>query len=74
MFVSSVFQAEKTVLDLGEILVGSYRSIEVPLVNKSPCPVSFCLSVQQTLLDEGLIYDPASVPSGILFCGHYLCE
>ncbi|XP_036966082.1 cilia- and flagella-associated protein 65 isoform X1 [Acanthopagrus latus] len=65
MFVSSVFQAEKTVLDLGEILVGSYRSIEVPLVNKSPCPVSFCLSVQQTLLDEGLIYDPASVPSAL---------
>ncbi|XP_073329268.1 cilia- and flagella-associated protein 65 [Pagrus major] len=58
-------EAEKTVLDVGEILVGSYRSIEVPLVNKSPCPVSFCLSVQQTLLDEDLIYDPASVPSAL---------
>ncbi len=65
-------QAEKAVLDVGETLVGSYRSIEVPLVNNSPCPVSFCLSVQQALLDEEPIYDPETVPSGILICG-FLC-
>lgn len=60
-------QAEKAVLDVGETLVGTYRSIEVPLVNNSPCPVSFCLSVQQILLGEEPIYDPKTVPSGILF-------
>lgn len=68
-------QAEKALLDVGEILVGSYRSIEVPLVNKSPCSVSFCLSVQQRLLDEDPFYDPETVPSGTLFCdllsGHF---
>ncbi|XP_045910743.1 cilia- and flagella-associated protein 65 isoform X2 [Micropterus dolomieu] len=55
-------EAEKAVLDVGETLVGSYRSIQVPLVNNSPCPISFCLSVQQTLPDEGPIYDPETVP------------
>lgn len=68
-------QAEKALLDVGEILVGSYQSIEVPLVNKSPCSVSFCLSVQQRLLDKDPIYDPETVPSGTLFCdilsGHF---
>lgn len=62
-------QAEKAVVDVGETLVGSFRSIEVPLVNNSPCPVSFCLSVQQTRLDEEPIYD---LETGILFCG-FLC-
>lgn len=60
-------QAEKAVLDVGETLVGGYRSIEVPLVNNSPCPVSFCLSVQQTILDEEPIYDPETVPIGTVF-------
>ncbi|KAJ4933197.1 hypothetical protein JOQ06_030032 [Pogonophryne albipinna] len=55
-------EAEKAVLDVGEALVGSYRSIQVPLVNNSPCTVSFCLSVQQTLLDEELSYDPETEP------------
>ncbi|XP_041663704.1 cilia- and flagella-associated protein 65 [Cheilinus undulatus] len=58
-------KAEKDVLDVGEILVGGYRSFEVPLVNRSPCPVSFCLSVQQTLLDEEPIHDPQSVPKAL---------
>ena len=62
-------QAERAVVDVGEILVGSYRSIEIPLVNNSPCPVTFCLSVQQILLDEEDIYDPKTEPSGILYCG-----
>lgn len=68
-------QAGQALLDVGEILVGSYRSVDVPLVNKSPCSVSFCLSVQQRLLDEDPTYDPESVPSGTLFCnllgGHF---
>ncbi|KAI3356474.1 hypothetical protein L3Q82_017688, partial [Scortum barcoo] len=55
-------EAQEAILDIGETLVGSYRSIEVPLVNSSPCPVSFCLSVQQALLDEEPIYDPETVP------------
>ncbi|XP_067459268.1 cilia- and flagella-associated protein 65 [Thunnus thynnus] len=56
-------KAERAVVDVGEILVGSYRSIEIPLVNNSPCPVTFCLSVQQILLDEEDIYDPKTEPS-----------
>ncbi|XP_026150303.1 cilia- and flagella-associated protein 65 isoform X2 [Mastacembelus armatus] len=63
---SKVFiKALKAVVDVGETLVGSYRSVEIPLVNSSPCPVSFCLSVQQILLEEDLIYDPETEPSGL---------
>uniref|UniRef100_UPI0009B41025 cilia- and flagella-associated protein 65 n=1 Tax=Monopterus albus TaxID=43700 RepID=UPI0009B41025 len=58
-------KAERAVVDVGETQVGSYRSIEVPLVNGSPCPVSFCLSVKQILLEEGLIYDSVTEPSGL---------
>ncbi|XP_040912258.1 cilia- and flagella-associated protein 65 [Toxotes jaculatrix] len=58
-------EAGKAVLDIEETLVGSYRSVEVPLVNNSPCPVSFRLSVQQILLDEELIYDPKTEPSAL---------
>ncbi|XP_008291748.1 coiled-coil domain-containing protein 108, partial [Stegastes partitus] len=58
-------EAEEAVLDVGEILVGSYRSFEVPLVNNSPCPVSFCLTVQQMLLDDGLAHDPQTVHSAL---------
>lgn len=57
-------QAEKALLDVGEIPVGSYRSIEVPLVNRSPCSVSFSLSVQQILLDEDPVDGPETEPSG----------
>ncbi|XP_061578921.1 cilia- and flagella-associated protein 65 [Cololabis saira] len=49
-------EAERAVLDVGEILVGSYQTVEVALVNRSPCPVSFHLSVQQMLTDNQ-IYD-----------------
>lgn len=71
------FQAEKAVLDVGDILVGSNRSIEVPLVNNSPCPIPFCLSVQQILQDEESLNDPETLPSGIIcccfICGHFKC-
>ncbi|XP_069010849.1 cilia- and flagella-associated protein 65 [Embiotoca jacksoni] len=63
-------EAEKAVLDVGEIQVGSSESIEVLLVNKSPCPVSFCLSVQQKLLDDELDYNPETERSGL----HLDCE
>lgn len=46
------FQAEKSFLDVGEILVGSCRPLEVLLVNKSPCSVTFSLSVEQNPLDD----------------------
>ncbi|KAM6934057.1 cilia- and flagella-associated protein 65 [Xenentodon cancila] len=49
-------EAESAVLDVGEILVGSYQTVEVALVNRSPCPVSFRLSVQQ-MVTENQIYD-----------------
>lgn len=53
-------------LDVGETLVGSCRTVEIPVVNKSPCPVSFSLSVQQILLDDE--HHSAAQPSGISFC------
>lgn len=55
------FQAEKSFLDVGEILVGSCKPLEVLLVNKSPCSVTFSLSVQQSPVDED------SESTGILF-------
>ncbi|XP_077947353.1 cilia- and flagella-associated protein 65 isoform X2 [Gasterosteus aculeatus] len=58
-------EAQKAVVDVGDILVGSCRAIQVPLVNNSPCPVSFCLSVQQMLLDEDLTYDPGTEPKAL---------
>uniref|UniRef100_A0A3Q1HG52 Uncharacterized protein n=1 Tax=Anabas testudineus TaxID=64144 RepID=A0A3Q1HG52_ANATE len=68
LYTSSSSQAEKAVMDFGETLVGSYRSIEIPLVNNSPCPVTFCLSVEQRLLEDDVIYDPETEPSGIPLC------
>ncbi|KAM8855968.1 cilia- and flagella-associated protein 65 isoform 2-T2 [Spinachia spinachia] len=62
-----LIEAEKTVVDVGDILVGSCQVIQVPLVNNSPCPVSFCLSVQQMLLDEDLTYDPGTEPKALRF-------
>ncbi|XP_041807029.1 cilia- and flagella-associated protein 65 [Chelmon rostratus] len=61
-------EAEKAVLDVGDILVGSNRSIEVPLVNNSPCPIPFCLSVQQILQDEESLNDPETLPTLQLDC------
>lgn len=66
-------QAERALLDVEETLVGSYRSIDVPLVNNSPCAVSFSLSVQQRLLDEQLSHDPKPEPSGNLLFSAVLC-
>lgn len=53
---------------MGETLVGSCRTVEIPVVNKSPCPVSFSISVQQILLDDEHHSDSAAQPSGISLC------
>ncbi|KAM4561619.1 cilia- and flagella-associated protein 65 [Fundulus diaphanus] len=45
-------EAGKEVLDVGEILVGRCRSVEILLVNNSPCPVSFRLSAQRMLAEN----------------------
>ncbi|XP_029386708.1 cilia- and flagella-associated protein 65 [Echeneis naucrates] len=58
-------EAEKPVLDLEQVLVGSYQSIEIPLLNNSPCTVSFHLSVQQILMDEEFIYETETEPSAL---------
>ncbi|XP_047455942.1 cilia- and flagella-associated protein 65 isoform X2 [Mugil cephalus] len=58
-------EAERAVLDVGEALIGSNRSIEIPLVNNSPCPVSFCLSVEQNILDGELSNDPKAESSAL---------
>ncbi|XP_076731494.1 cilia- and flagella-associated protein 65 isoform X2 [Maylandia zebra] len=58
-------EAEKSILDVGETLVGSCRTVEIPVVNKSPCPVSFGLSVQQILLDDEHHSDSAAQPSAL---------
>lgn len=59
-------QVETAVLDVGETLVGSCQSIQIPLVNNSPCSVSFGISVRQILLDKELTYDPETEPNGTL--------
>lgn len=62
------FQAEKSLVDVGEIVVGGYRSVELPLVNQSPCSVSFCLSVKETILDKDLAVEPRIMPNGTFCC------
>ncbi|XP_033474057.2 cilia- and flagella-associated protein 65 [Epinephelus lanceolatus] len=58
-------EAETAVLDVGETLVGSCQSIQIPLVNNSPCSVSFGISVRQILLDRELTYDPETEPNAL---------
>lgn len=55
-------QAEKSLLDVGEILVGSCKPLEVLLVNKSPCSVTFSLSVQQSPVDEDSEAESSGTP------------
>lgn len=58
-------QAENALVDVGEIVVGGCQSVELPLVNQSPCSVSFCLSVEETVLDNDFAIDPKNMPNGI---------
>ncbi|CAL8240874.1 unnamed protein product [Merluccius merluccius] len=55
-------QAESEVVELGEMLVGGCRTVEVPLVNSSLCPLSVSLTVQQTLPDKELTSNPCPEP------------
>ncbi|KAI5107294.1 cilia- and flagella-associated protein 65, partial [Silurus meridionalis] len=41
-------------LDLGEVLVGGCKSFEFPLLNTSPCAVSFSLTVLQSCTAQGI--------------------
>ena len=57
-------QVENRVLELGEVLVGGYRSFEIPLVNNGTCAVSFSLSVKQNQLDPGPAHNTSSEHNG----------
>lgn len=61
-------QADKAIVDVGEIVVGGDRSVELLLVNQSPCSVSFCLSVKETVLDKYLDIDMKTMPKGNFCC------
>lgn len=61
-------QAEKAIVDVGEIVVGGDRSVELLLVNQSPCSVSFCLSVKETVLDRDLDMNFETMPKGTFCC------
>ncbi|KAA0715982.1 Cilia- and flagella-associated protein 65 [Triplophysa tibetana] len=55
-------EAEHPIIDLGEVLVGSCKSFDVPLLNNSSCAFSYCLSAKQTItvtdLPEDMTQDP----------------
>ncbi|XP_067299570.1 cilia- and flagella-associated protein 65 [Pseudorasbora parva] len=55
-------QAEHPVIDLGEVLVESCKSFEVPLLNSSLCAVSYSLTTQQSITDTGLLEDMTQDP------------
>jgi len=57
-------QAEHPVIDLGEVLVESCKSFEVPLLNDSPCAVSYSLTTLQSVTDTGLLEDMTQDPLG----------
>lgn len=67
-------QADKPLVDVGKIVVGGYRSVELPLVNQSPCSVSFCLSVKETVLEKDLAVEPRIVPNGTFCCSCCWCN
>ncbi|KAJ3591519.1 hypothetical protein NHX12_006652, partial [Muraenolepis orangiensis] len=59
-------QGSLQVMELGEVLVGGIRTVEVPLVNSSLCPLSVGLTVQQTLLDQELTSNPGPEPPALV--------
>uniref|UniRef100_A0A9J8A7U6 Si:ch1073-349o24.2 n=1 Tax=Cyprinus carpio carpio TaxID=630221 RepID=A0A9J8A7U6_CYPCA len=61
-------QAEHPVIDLGEVLVGSCKSFDVPLLNNSPCAVSFSLTTKQSITVTGLPEDITQDPLGWSQC------
>ncbi|KAJ0070042.1 hypothetical protein NL108_000306, partial [Boleophthalmus pectinirostris] len=51
-------QAKEAVVKVKDILVGGCKTISIPVINKSPCTVSFCVTVEQKLLDKGIVSNP----------------
>ncbi|KAG9271575.1 cilia- and flagella-associated protein 65 isoform X1 [Astyanax mexicanus] len=42
-------EADRSVLDLGEVLVGGCKSFEIPLMNNGSCAISFSLTALQSI-------------------------
>ncbi|XP_053352888.1 cilia- and flagella-associated protein 65 [Clarias gariepinus] len=55
-------EAGHSFLDLGEMLVGGCKSFDIPLLNTSPCAVSFSLTVQQSISAPGIPEDSLKDP------------
>ncbi|TSK92887.1 Cilia- and flagella-associated protein 65 [Bagarius yarrelli] len=55
-------QATCSLLDLGEVLVGGYKSFDIPIQNTSPCAFSFSLTVQQNISAPGIPEDSLEDP------------
>lgn len=62
-------QAKEAVLEVEDVLVGGCQSVNIPLMNNSPCSVSFCASVKQKLLDKDIDYDPYTEPCALQLDG-----
>ncbi|XP_072541753.1 cilia- and flagella-associated protein 65 isoform X2 [Salminus brasiliensis] len=58
-------QADRSVLDLGEVLVGGCKSFEIPLMNSGSCAISFSLTVLQNITfphsSEDALKDPVAL-------------
>ncbi|KAL7881952.1 hypothetical protein AOLI_G00088010 [Acnodon oligacanthus] len=58
-------QADCSVLDLGEVLVGGCKSFEVPLMNSGSSAISFSLTVLQSItaphFSEEVLQDPSAL-------------
>ena len=60
-----ILQAKEAILKVPDVLVGECQTISIPIINNSPCPVSFCVTVQQKLLDNGNVYGPSKQLCGM---------
>ncbi|XP_041929012.1 cilia- and flagella-associated protein 65 isoform X1 [Alosa sapidissima] len=58
-------EAGSAVVDLGELLAGGCKSFEVPLVNNGSCPLSFSISVQQSVTDPSSAEEAYDDPSAL---------
>ncbi|KAI4873066.1 hypothetical protein NFI96_025495 [Prochilodus magdalenae] len=65
-------QAECAVLDLGEVLVGSCKSFEVPLINSGSCTITFSLTVLQSISSphfaQEVLEDPLALEIDSMKC------
>ncbi|KAK7881013.1 hypothetical protein WMY93_030602 [Mugilogobius chulae] len=50
-------QAKEAVLEVKDVLIGGCETIGIPVTNNSPCTVTFCVTVEQKLLDKGVVYN-----------------